>query len=490
MSSLWPLPIAQGERTRPEQYIPAAPDPTGEGERTWQILANMRITQGKLEGQRLGDSAPAWQERYIKTLYGARAPDGGRRFDESFVSIAKKNGKTTLSAGLCLAHVLAHPEQNGSALLLADTREQAKLAFDHMAAFIRADRWLSKEFRIADYKHEILHADTNTTIKAIASELHSTVGSAPSFYLIDELHLLGARPRGAELVRQLSSGAAVRRQPMGIAISTAALGAPSGIFSAMVNRARRVIAGEAPEDRLLPVLFELPPGANPDDSSLWWHSNPSMGYTITREWLEREHAIALNDGDPTSYIHFCGQHLNMQSENALGIDRWLQLSTWDACADRSITLETLKQRCESLWLSVDAGGLDDPTALGVLGRTADGQLLFWSHQWLHREGFEKRKNAVPLEEFVAAGDLTIFDNPGGDLLGVERLIESLKDRTAAVAVDPYGLAEMTKRLEAAGFKVLGIGQGWKLTPSHFRSRARCARRYAQTIRRPDAAIQC
>jgi len=461
---LWPLPLPPEERTSPLDYIPAVPDPSGDGARTWQILGNMRITQGRLEGQLLGDAAPPWQRRFIETLYGARNDTGGRRFDEAFVSISKKNGKTTMSAALCLAHTLAHPEQNGSALLLADTREQARLAFDHMSAFIRADRWLSEQFRIAAYRHEILHTATNTTIKAIASELHSTVGSAPSFYLIDELHLLGTRPKGADLVRQLSSGSSVRRQPMGISITTAPVAAASGIYNATMNRARAILAGERPADRMLPVIFEIPPGGNPDDASLWWHSNPSMGFTIERAWLEREHGSALGDGDPSAYAHFLSQHMNMPAQEILGTGRWIPLSVWDSCADHTLTLEKLKQECSSLFVSVDAGGFDDPTCVGVLGTTEDDRLLFWSHQWVHRSGYEKRRSAIPLDEFVQAGDLTITDRPGADLGAVEGLIESLGDKVAAVAVDPYGLAEMTKRLEARGLKVLGIHQGWKMSP--------------------------
>ena len=46
------------------------------------------------------------------------------------------------------------------------------------------------------------YAATNSTATAISAELASVVGFNPSLALVDELHLLGATPKGAKLVNQ------------------------------------------------------------------------------------------------------------------------------------------------------------------------------------------------------------------------------------------------------------------------------------------------
>lgn len=462
---MWPLPIPHEERTDPCQFIPDVDDTHGHGERMWQVMSRLKITQGPLAGKPLGQCAPPWQEKLVRSLYGATDPDGRRLYDEAFLLVAKKNGKSTLTGMLAVAHTLAFPEERGAGVLLADTREQARLVFDSLAATVRADAFLSKQFHVRDYKHEVEHRDTGTVIKAVASELASTTGTQPSFYVADELHLMGLRPKGAKLVRQLSSGAAVRANPLGIYISTAPIDTASGIYQSMLNRARRVVAGEAPGDRLFPVLFELPEGVDPDNPKWWWMANPSLGTTFSSTWLEREHAISRQDPDPSALVHFYSQHLNVSAGETIGVDRWLPLAVWDRCAVPGITLDTLKERCPNrLWLSIDAGGRDDPTCLGVLGQTADGTLLWWCHQWLHKDGYEKRRNAAPLDEFVAAGDLTVVTQPDGDLAALETIVDGLRGQVVAVGVDPYGLREVVQRLEDNGLIVHGIPQGWRMTP--------------------------
>lgn len=469
---MWPLPVPHEERTDPCQFIPDIEDTHGNGERMWQVMSRLRITQGPLAGKTLGECAPPWQEKFVVSLYGATDPEGRRLYDEAFLLVAKKNGKSTLTGMLAVAHCLAFPEERGAGVLLADTREQARLVYDSMEATIQADPYLVQQFHIRSYKHEVEHRETGTVIRAIASELAATVGTQPSFYVCDELHLLGLRPKGAKLVRQLSSGAAVRANPLGLYISTAPIDTASGIYQSMLNRARRVVAGEAPGDRLFPVLFELPEGSNPDDPRLWWQANPSMGHTFSRNWLEREHGIAKQDPDSSALVHFYSQHLNTAAGETIGVDRWLPLAAWDRCKAPGITLESIAGRCGNrLWVSIDAGGRDDPTCLGVLGETEDGTLLWWAHQWLHEDGYEKRRGAVPLDEFVASKDLTIVDQDNGDLAALEAVVDDIRDSIAAVGVDPYGLREVVRRLEEKGLTVHGIPQGWRMTP-HIHEAAR------------------
>jgi phage terminase large subunit-like protein len=428
-------------------------------------MSRLKITQGPLAGKTLGECAPRWQEKFVRSLYGNTGSDGRRLCDEVFLLVGKKSGKSTLTGMLAVAHTLCFPEQRGAGVLLADTREQARLVFDSMAATVRADPFLAKQFHVRDYKHEVEHRPTGTVVKAIASELASTVGTQPSFYVCDELHLLGLRPKGAHLVRQLSSGAAVRANPLGVYITTAPVDVASGIYQSMLNRARRVTAGEAPGDRLFPVLFELPPDVDPDDPKWWWHANPSMGTTFSLAWLKREHGIAQQDPDPSALTHFYSQHLNLAAGETLGIDRWLPLAAWDRCKAPGITLDTLVSQCEDrLWLSIDAGGRDDPTCLGVLGETEDSSLLWWAHQWLHTDGYERRRAAVPLDDFVQAGDLTLVSEDNGDLAALQAMADTLRPHVVAVGVDPYGLREVVRDLESKGVTVHGIPQGWRMTP--------------------------
>jgi phage terminase large subunit-like protein len=360
---------------------------------------------------------------------------------------------------------LAFPEPRGVGILLASTREQARHVADSMVATIMADEWLQTQFHVRSYKHEVEHIETGTIIKTVAAELSATVGVQPSFFVCDELHMLGQKEKGAKLVRQLMSGSAVRKNPLGILISTAPLGPGAGIYQSIYNRAHRILAGEGDGDRMFPVCYELPPDVDPNNPKWWAHANPSLGRTFTLEWLKREHQQAINDPDPSALEHFYSQHLNLAAAQNLGVDRMVPLRVWDSCADPGITLASLVQRCpKKIWAGVDAGGLDDLTSAAVVGETETGDVLVWAHSWVHSSGYEYRRQSTPLAEFKHAGDLTVFDEVNSDLEAVAETIESIKDHVQAIGVDPHGLRAMTRRLEEQGLQVLGVPQGWKLSP--------------------------
>ncbi|RRQ19910.1 hypothetical protein D6C00_14185 [Thiohalobacter thiocyanaticus] len=396
-------------------------------------------------------------------------PDGSvdnadlrRFFSRNLRPIARRTAKAPCGTAGQWPHTLVFPEERGSGIVLAATKEQAGLVYDGMASTVEADQYLQKQFQVRRYRSDILHRDTGTVLKAVSTELHSTVGTAPSFFVVDELHLLGANQRGSAMVRQLSSGMSVREHPMGIYITTAPLGVASGVYAAMVSRARRILEGKADNDRMLPVLFEMPEDADLDNPELWWMPNPSLGTTINREWLEQEHRIAKADPDPFALTNFYSQHLNVHAQERIGVDRWLPLDEWDKHADPDLTLERVVRESRYLFAAVDAGGRDDPSVLLVMGQTKGGDYLVWAHQWLHRDGYLKRRETVPYAEFEAAGDLTVFDEPDADITAITSKILDLSP--VNTAVDPYGLKTLVETLERRGRDVTGIPQGWKLSP--------------------------
>ena len=78
-----------------------------------------------------------WQKAIIREVYDAEDGEGRRVVRQAVLSMSRKNGKTALVAGLCLAH-LCGPEavRNGQLYSLAHDREQASVLFKLMTAMI------------------------------------------------------------------------------------------------------------------------------------------------------------------------------------------------------------------------------------------------------------------------------------------------------------------------------------------------------------------
>lgn len=463
---MFPLPVPHEKRTDPLDFIPEVTDTHGRGERMWRVMANLKITQGKLAGERLGMVAPPWQERWIRTLYGHTAEDGAALFREAFLMISKKQGKSTISGMLGIAHCVAFPEERGSVIIMADSKEQAHLVYDSMASTVEADPWLASQFHVRRYRSDLIHRATNTHLKAVASELAAVVGQIPSMYIVDELHLLGLKPKGGQLVRQLSSGIAVRENGLGIYITTAPVGVASGIYTSTYNRARRILEGEGGTDRMFPVVFQMPDDCNPDDKKYWWMPNPSLDYTISKQWFHEEHANAKADPDPGTYANFLSQHLNIHAQELIGVDRWIPTDVWDAFADETVTLERIIDEADTLYLSMDAGYRFDPSAAVVLGHKADGTYLLWSHQWIHADGYNTAKDHIPYDEFVESGVLTVGETENADVVGLFSLAERLykTGKLSCVGVDPAKLQSIIQMMEDAGMTVVAVKQGWQLNP--------------------------
>lgn len=463
---MFPLPIAPADRTSPLDFIPDCDDPQGHGARMWEVMSMLKITQGPLAGQDLGVVAPPWQEKWIRTLYGNTDEVGNRIWDEALLLISKKQGKSTLSGMLAIAHTLAFPEQRGSGIILADTKEQAGLVYDSMASTVEADPYLLEEFHVRRYRSDIIHRPTKTALKAVAAELAATVGQIPSFYIVDELHLLGLKPKGGMLVRQLSSGLAVRGNGLGIYITTAPVGMASGIYTSTYNRGHRILEGKDTGERMFPVMFEIPEELDVEDPDNWWMCNPSLGYTFKKDWLLREFKIAKNDPDPSTFANFLSQHLNVHAQERMGIDRWIPTDDWDVFADDSVTLSHIIEEAHSIFCGVDAGYRGDPSSIVVLGIMGDDEMVVWNRQWLHHKAFNEYKDKVPYEEFEDHGDLIVGQTENADIAGITAIIGRAQrsGKLVCVGVDPAKLKTMVTSLEGDGIEVVAVPQGWKMNP--------------------------
>ena len=460
-----PLFPVEGPVNGPLDAIPVVPDPTGRGERAWSILSRLPLTEGEHSGETFGQNSPPWQPRLTKLLFGYTDAEGRRLLREAFINIAKKNGKTAYAAALALTWLLLDGGQREHVVCLAATRTQARIAFDSMCAMIRADPWLAERFEIVEYRNMIRYAKTGSHITAVAAELASLVGLNPSLIVVDELHLLGSTPKGARLVNQGRTAAIGRLEPLIVSISTAPIERSEGVFESTLQKARRVIAGEEVDPSFFAWLCECPKGLDPQDSKNWFWTNPSLGYTISLERLQAAYASAQSD--PTTLRDFLSQNLNISPELSSGAGKWMTPERWDAAADNTITLPSLVDEAVSIKIGIDRGGLDDLSAVAVMGRCADGRFLVWVHQWISQQGYEKRKSVIPYDDFAAAGELTVFAGGTGDVVDIVDVVDTAYNsgKLSLIGIDSFGAPDLAEALAPIGADVQTVPQGWRLTPA-------------------------
>lgn len=454
-----------------ESLIPFAPLFPEEAAAALAVMDELRVVDMP-SSPTFGATSRPWVREFVASVFGAYDPETGRRqVREWMLLISKKNGKSTTAGLLMLTFLLLNWRQAGEFGILAPTVEVANNAFKPAADAIKADEELSALLHVQDHIRTITHRTTKATLQVVAADSETVAGKKWIVTLVDELWLFGKKPNAEDMLREATGGLASRPEGCVIWLSTQSNEPPAGVFAKKLQYARGVRDGRIKDDQFLPVLYEFPPAMlasgeylKPENFRI---TNPNSGTSVDEEFLTREYAKAQEEG-ADSVRGFCAKHLNVEVGLALRTDRWAGADFWEACADRTLTLEALLERSEVVEVGIDGGGLDDLLGLCVMGREAgSGRWLAWGRAWAHPVVLDRRKNeAARLRDFVASGDLVLSREIGADVDDVVELVRQVRDAGALdkVGVDPVGIGAIVDALTELGVgeQIVGVSQGWRL----------------------------
>jgi phage terminase large subunit-like protein len=325
---------------------------------------------------------------------------------------------------------------------------------------------------VQEHTRTITHRTTWASLKVIAADDEAVGGKKASGILVDELWLFGKRPNAENMLREATGGLASRPEGFVIYLSTQSDEPPAGVFRQKLNYARDVRDGVVKDNRFLPVLYEFPPAMVEDksyrDPKLFYVTNPNLGSSVDREFLEREFRKAERAGEE-SMCGFVAKHLNVEIGLALRSDRWVGADFWESSGIERLELAELLDRSDVVTVGIDGGGLEDMLGFAVIGREIDtGRWLLWSHAWIHPIVLERRKEqAERFRDFERDGDLTIVKDIGEDVEQVAQYVRQIEDSELLdkVGVDQAGIGAILDAVvdqEIAHDRIVGIPQGWRL----------------------------
>jgi phage terminase large subunit-like protein len=247
---------------------------------------------------------------------------------------------------------------------------------------------------------------------------------------------------------------------------------------------------------LLPILYEFPERMVEDkswrDPAHWRMVNPNLGRSTSVDFLARELMKAEGPtGSPEQLLLIASQHFNIEIGLRLRSDAWTGAKYWIGAADPTLSdLDALLARSEVAVVGIDGGGLDDLLGLAVIGRCkTTKRWLLWNHAWAQDDVLKQRQEIAPrLGDFMAAGSLTLCEAPPepaeadqvdgtADFKAVADIVERVKNAgllpdRKGVGFDPAGVGAMVDELAARGIEtdanggpVVGVTQGWRLSPA-------------------------
>ena len=460
------------DRLKTGRSIIPAPIFPAEAEAALEVMRELRIVDAP-GSPTIADACAPWVFDLAASIFGAYDADSGRRLiTEWFVLIPKKNSKSTIAAAIMLTALIRNWRESAEFTILAPTLEVANNSFAPARDMQRKDPVLADLLNVQTHIKTITHLENSATLKVSAADSNTVSGKKSVGTLIEELWLFGKQPNAENMLREATGGLASRPEGFVIYITTQSDDPPAGVFKTKLQYARDVRDGIVIDKAFVPIIYEYPPDIiasgqdrNPVNFGM---VNPNIGYSVDRQFLEREMRKAEDAGE-ASVRGFLAKHLNVEIGLALRSDRWAGADFWERQAVPAYSLEQLIDECEVLDAGLDGGGLDDLLGLAVIGRHAvTRQWWVWIRAWAHPSVLERRKaEAARFGDFAKQGDLIMVARVGDDVDEVAAIIAQLKEsgKLDKVGVDPSGLGGILDGMLAAGVpeeKIVGISQGWKM----------------------------
>lgn len=456
-----------------QSLIPFEPLFPSEAEEALEVFGALRMVDAT-GSPLMSETVRDWVNQFVAAIFGAYDPDEGRRLVSEFMLlISKKNGKSTIAAGIMLTALILNWRPSGEFIILAPTKEIADNSYIPIRDMVRADEELSALLKVQDHLRTVTHHQTNATLKVVAADSETVSGKKAIGVFIDELWVFGKRANAEAMLREATGGLASRPEGFIIWATTQSDAPPAGVFRQKLMYARKVRNGEIIDKSFLPVLYEFPKamldaGAHREVGNAYI-TNPNLGLSVDEPFIERGYAQAQMDGEE-SFRGFLAKHLNVEIGLALLSDRWAGADFWEQqSSDHCKTLEDLIARCEVIDIGVDGGGLDDLLGFAAVGRERETRRwLVWTRAWAHPSVLERRKAEAPrIRDFANDGHLRLVERIGNDIDEVAELVSQVEvsGLLDKVGLDPAGVGAILDALEFAGIpreKIDGISQGWRL----------------------------
>lgn len=380
------------------------------------------LAQGEWAGQLVELSE--WQkEDLFLPLFGWMNADGYRRYRELYLTIAKKNGKSTICAALELYGLVGDGEPGAEVYTAATTKDQTKNVHNPVAEMVRKSPYLKKLLKISDHTKTISFG-SNAWIQALSSDAESSEGKNAHIVVVDEVHV----HKNRRLYASLKYAGAARRQPIFAQITTRGDDIDS-LCGSIDEHAQRVINGDSFDVQLLPLIYAPSPKDDPLDIETARKGNPMMGITINEETFIRERDSAYSKGG-ADWGDFRRYRLNLWTEAGQAeydIEAWKKLPKLDES-------EIEGQPC---WVGLDLSAKEDLTAVSCVWVNQDKtRYRTKTFQWCPSDKIQSEldEGRKLYKEWADSGELRVIEGPIIRQKVVQQLILEIHEQYGIQAI--------------------------------------------------------
>ncbi|KKN27504.1 hypothetical protein LCGC14_0863880 [marine sediment metagenome] len=403
-----------------------------------------------------------WQIAVIGNVFGWKKPDGSRRYREVLIYVPRKNGKTTLAAGIVLIGLLEDDEPGAEIYGAGAKYAQACYVFEHARGMVRNCEELNercqifkgqaKAIQLTDHPENV---DDIGCYRPISSESTEGHGQNTHMGIIDELHL---QPDDT-LVNSMRTATASedRRQPLIVYLTTADFDRPS-VCNQIHEYASKVRDGLC-DPSFLPVIFEATKEEYWTDEAVWHRANPNLGVSVSLDYLRKECQRAQEV--PTYENTFKRLHLNIKTGQETV---FIPLDQWDECDDAVDEKQLKGRKCFG---GLDLASRSDIAAWVLLfpPDKTDGKWRVLPRFFMPTDNApeRERRDRVPYATWGRQGFVTLTPGNVIDYATIEnKIIEDGKRfNIVDIGADRWNLEYLRQQLSKIGVDFVEFGQGFQ-----------------------------
>ena len=409
------------------------------------FIEKLKHTKGKWAGQRF--KLESWQQFILWNIFGWMKADGTRRFRYVYVEIARKNGKTALSAGIGLYMLFADGEARPEVYSAATVKDQARICFSDAVEIVKKT---DLKNYLSPYRNSIVYELKGGTMKPLSSDYGTHDGLNPSCGIIDEFHA----HKDSGMFDVIKSAFGARRQPLMFIITTAGFN-KNGACYAYRSNVIKILQGINEDDSLFGIIYTLDSKEEWDNPKMWIKSNPNLGVSVFPEYLADQVNDAKNRPEAVRNVMTKNVNLWVDAEKT-----WILDDMWQKCIG---TTDIKSLRGCKCWGGLDLSNVSDITAFVLLFHENEKfQLLpfFWIPE---EKMLEKiRKENINYDKWsslgfvkVTAGNVLDYDFVKADILQIVEIYD-----LQSTAYDRWNASQTIIDLQNEGMECSPFGQGY------------------------------
>ena len=418
----------------------------------------LKHSKGEWRGQAF--RLEPWQQFLIWCLFGWKRADGFRRFRNAYIEVPRKNGKSTLAAGLGLYLLSADGEGGAEVYSAATKRDQAKIVWGEASEMVKMSAPLRNMITLFKSSNTLVIQQTASRFQPLGADEDSLDGLNVHGAIIDELH---AHPsRKTYDVLRTATGA--RRQPLIFQITTAGSDQASICYEHH-QYTRKVLSGQIEDDGWFGFIANMDDGDDWTDPAVWAKANPSLGVSVKQSVLQDEANEARMM--PAQQNTFRRMHLDEWTQQST---RWINLLLWDENAGALPGEPELREKAlagRAGYGALDLSAVSDLTAW-VMGfpdphdaEALDVLCRFWAPEAKLHDATNRYMDQY--RSWAKQGYLQVTPGDAIDYGFIKKQIleDAQRFRLISMNVDRlFQGYQLSQELADEGLDVFGMGQGF------------------------------